>query len=287
MKRAWLEANRRLWDDRVPIHVGSEFYGLAAFKAGAAVLHDFELQEVGEVAGKSLVHLQCHFGMDTLGWARQDAQVTGLDFSEAAIEAARSLAAELDIAARFETADVYDAVAVLGERYDAVYTGRGALIWLPDLSRWARVVAELLRPGGFLYLTEFHPLTDMFADDSLEIVRDYFGPPGGYELEDGMTYAETGERTANVRSYEWNHPLASVVGSLLDAGLQVDRFTEYPFTVYRRFPFLECEQRGARRIYRMPEGHRALPLMYSIKASKPVREPAHAPANSTRPARDR
>lgn len=268
MKQEWLDANRALWDERVPIHVGSDFYDLAAFMAGAPVLTDFELEHVGDVTGKSLVHLQCHFGLDTLDWARRGARVTGLDFSAAGVRVARSLSAELGLAARFETANVYDAVDALRATYDIVYTGQGALCWLPDIARWAQVASALLAPGGFLYLCEFHPVTDMMADESLEITRDYFGRPEGYLFEDGLTYVETDQRTDSARSFEWLHPTSSVITSLLAAGLRIELFVEYPFTVYRRFPFLEREARAGARIYRMPEDRPALPMMYCIKARK-------------------
>jgi SAM-dependent methyltransferase len=270
MEREWLEANRALWDDRVPIHVRSDFYGLAEFKAGAPVLHDFELADVGGVTGKSLVHLQCHFGMDSLDWARRGARVTGLDFSAPALAAARALAAELGLAARFAVADVYDAPRVLGERYDVVYTGRGALNWLPDIARWAEVVAALLVPGGFLYLTEFHPVTDAMADGSFEFVRDYFHRAEGYVYDDGLTYVETEERTASRKSFEWCHPTSQVITALLAAGLEIELFSEHPFTVYQRFPFLERDGSASGRVYRMPPGRPSLPLMYSVRARKSV-----------------
>lgn len=162
----YLRINQANWDARVPVHLDSDFYDVAGFKAGGSALRPFELAEVGDVAGRSLAHLQCHLGLDTLSWARLGAEVTGLDFSGAAIEQARSIAAECGLPARFVTADVYDAPRALGETYDIVYTGVGALVWLPDLTRWAEAVAALLNPGGFLYLAEFHPFTNVLDDDT-------------------------------------------------------------------------------------------------------------------------
>ncbi|MGH8882387.1 MAG: class I SAM-dependent methyltransferase, partial [Stackebrandtia sp.] len=144
------------WDERVPIHLGSDFYDLDGFKRHRDSLNAFEREEMGDVSGRTLVHLQCHFGRDTLSWAKYGARVAGVDFSAAAIEAASGLAAELDIDAQFVTADVYDAAKALdGKSFDIVYTGIGALCWLPDMTRWAETVASLLKPGGFLYLAEF------------------------------------------------------------------------------------------------------------------------------------
>lgn len=264
------EDNEKLWDQRVPIHVASPFYGVEEFKQGREVLHDFELEEVGDVRGLSLVHLQCHFGMDSLSWARHGATVTGLDISARGIEAARTLADEMGIDARFVTANVYDAASALGETYDIVYTGQGALNWLPDVFEWARIVNSLLKPGGFLYLSEFHPISDAMADESVAIEHDYFGRAEGYPSDSsGETYTETGERTEHTRSIEWIHPTSAVLTSLLDAGLVLRSFREYDFSVYGRFPFLEPEDDGILRVYRMPKDRPNLPLMYSVMAHKP------------------
>jgi SAM-dependent methyltransferase len=158
----WREANRVRWDERVAIHTASDFYDLDAFRAGKDALRAFELAEVGGVAGRSLLHLQCHIGLDTLSWARHGAaHVVGLDFSEPAVETARGLARELGFTpdrAAFVVADVHDAAeAVPDSSYDIVYTGVGALNWLPDTYRWAEIAAALVAPGGFLYLAELHP----------------------------------------------------------------------------------------------------------------------------------
>lgn len=145
MGEEWLTTNQAYWDERAPLHTTSDFYDVPRFKAGATSLRPFEIAEMGHVAGKRLVHLQCHFGQDTLSWARLGATVTGLDFAPSAVAAARALATELGVAgARFVQSNVYDAPAALGERFDIVYTGLGVLGWLPDIGAWARVVADLL-----------------------------------------------------------------------------------------------------------------------------------------------
>ena len=145
-----LEANRRMWDERVPIHLKSDFYDVTGFLDGTSHLRDFEREELGDVRGKSLVHLQCHFGLDTLSWARLGAEVIGLDFSEVAIVSARDIAERLGLDAEFVVGDVHSAPEVLGRRFDVVYTGLGSISWLPDLDRWARVIADLLEPGRCL-----------------------------------------------------------------------------------------------------------------------------------------
>jgi SAM-dependent methyltransferase len=158
----WRALNRANWDSRVPVHLASSFYDLAGFRAGACTLRPFEVSEVGSVVGRRLVHLQCHIGLDTLSWARRGALVSGLDFSVPAIEAASALAASLGLPATFVVADVYDAVdAFGGQKFDIVYTGIGALVWLPDVPDWSRVVAGLLAPGGFVYLAEGHPFAQV------------------------------------------------------------------------------------------------------------------------------
>ncbi|GAA0912164.1 class I SAM-dependent methyltransferase [Nonomuraea longicatena] len=259
----YLTINRANWDDRVPVHVGSEFYDVAAFRSGRSTLRPFEVAEVGDVAGKRLAHLQCHFGLDTLSWARLGAEVTGLDFSEPAIEAARALAAETGLPARFVAADVYSAPQALGETYDIVYTGLGALVWLPDVTRWARTVAALLRPGGFLYLAEFHPFSDVLDDERGErVVYDYFADEP-IVLDEPHTYTGP-ERLAHGAKVEWQHGLGAVVTALAQAGLRLSFLHEHDHTIFRRFAALEAEDGR----YRMPEGRPRVPLMYSLAATR-------------------
>jgi SAM-dependent methyltransferase len=267
-----LEPNRSWWDERVPIHVGSTFYDVDGFRAGGSTLRPFEREEVGNVAGKRLVHLQCHFGLDSLSWARAGASVVGLDFSEPAVEAANQLAAESGLDARFVCADVHDAVEALGrERFDIVYTGLGALNWLPDLERWAAIVAESIEPGGFLYLSEFHPFTWVFGDDEPVVELDYFHNPAGESFDDGEqgSYADMDVPTRNNSTREWAHSLSDVVSAVLGAGLQLELLHEHDYTLFPRFPHLELdtEALSAGVVYRQPEGQPRLPLMYSLLAT--------------------
>ena len=161
----YMEANRRSWDARTPTHFGSRFYDVDGFRAGASSLNSIEVEEVGDVDGKSLLHLQCHFGMDTMSWARLGARTTGVDFSEEAISRARSLSEELDIDAKFVVSNVYDLPDVLDGRFDVVFTSYGVLTWLPDLDRWAEVVAHFLEPGGFFYIVDGHPFGSVFYNE--------------------------------------------------------------------------------------------------------------------------
>jgi len=263
----WLSANREMWDERVPLHVASRFYDVEGFRAGKSALRPFEIAEMGDVTGKDLVHLQCHFGLDTLSWARLGANVAGLDFSDAAVAAASTFAGEEGIQATFVAANVYDAAAALGGRtFDIVYTGLGALVWLPDIPRWAGVVASLLKPGGFLYLSEFHPFTEVFAYEDLSVKYDYF-LTGPMVDENEGTYADETATTEHNLSYQWMHPLGDVVTSLIDAGLRIEFLHEHDFTLYRRWPFLELDPERPDH-YRLPQGTPRLPLIYSLRAGK-------------------
>lgn len=257
--------NAANWDERVPIHIGSDFYDMEGFKKHRDSLNAFEREEMGDVNGKTLVHLQCHFGRDTLSWAKHGARVAGVDFSAAAIDAARELAAELDIDAQFATADVYDAVKALdGRTFDIVYTGIGALCWLPDMNRWAETVAALLEPGGFLYLAEFHPFC--YALDNAtgrSVVHDYFKTePDVWECTG--TYADWDARTRNNTVVEFQHTLGTIVTALARAGLRVDFLHEHDFTLFNQFQQLRDNGDGTLGY----EGEGRAPLMYSIKATR-------------------
>lgn len=198
--------------------------------------------------------------------------MVGLDFSEPAVEAANTLAKEADVDARFVAADVHDAPDALGgERFDVVYTGLGALNWLPDLERWAGIVRSLLADGGFLYLSEFHPFTWVFADETLDVTTDYFYSPRGESFDDGGgTYADLEVPTRNNATLEWAHPISDVVTAVLAADLELELLHEHDYTLFPRFEHLEIDMEflSAGLIYRQPEGTPRLPLMYSLRARR-------------------
>jgi SAM-dependent methyltransferase len=260
----WRALNRANWDDRVPVHLASSFYDLPGFRAGADTLRPFEPAEAGDVTGKRLVHLQCHIGLDTLSWARRGALVSGLDFSAPAISAASALASELGIEARFVISDVYDAAAALGPaRFDIVYTGIGALAWLPDIPRWARVVAGLLAPGGFLYLVEGHPFAQILDDATgLVVSRDYFDSEPWVEEWD-HTYTD-GPALEHVRSVEFQHGIGEVITALIEAGLRIEFLHEFEFDAFGRYESLRRADDGT---YRFPPGRPRVPLIFSVRAS--------------------
>jgi SAM-dependent methyltransferase len=259
------ELNREFWDERVPIHTGSEFYDVAGFLGGASALRPFEPAELGDVRGLSLVHLQCHFGLDTLSWARLGAQVTGLDFSAPAMDAAAELTARAGLEADWVTSNVMHAPEALGgRRFDVVYTGLGALNWLDDIERWADVIRALIAPGGRLYLVEFHPITDIFGDDDLTVENDYFlDGPRNWPVQEG-SYAELEASTQHNATEEWAHPLGEVVSAVAARDLRIELLHEHDYTLSPRWPQLRREEGG---IYRFPPGTPSLPLMYSLVAS--------------------
>lgn len=262
----WRGLNRANWDDRVPVHLASDVYDLDGFRAGASSLRPFEAAGAGDVTGKRLVHLQCHVGLDTLSWARRGALVTGLDFSRPAIEAARALAAGLAIDASFAVADVYEAAATLGgQRFDVVYTGTGSLVWLPDMTRWAQVVAALLAPGGFLYLVEGHPFARILDDaQGTAVVRDYFDDQP--QVDDyPYTYTD-GPALRHGRNVQFQHPLGQVVTALAAAGLRIDFLNEHDLDAFQRYQSLERHGRE----FRFPAGRPRVPMMYSLRATRPA-----------------
>ena len=268
-----LAPNQEWWDERVAGHVDSEFYDVGRFLEGGSTLRPFELEEVGDVTGKRLAHLQCHFGLDSLSWARAGASVAGLDFSGPAVETANRLAGETGLDARFVQSDVYDAPAALdNERFDIVYTGLGALNWLPDLPRWADIVAGLLKPDGFLYLSEFHPFTWIYGDHELVIETDYFYRAEGVSFGDDEqgSCADLDVPTRNNSTIEWAHTLSDVVTAILGAGLRLELLHEHDYTLFPRFSHLieDREYLSAGVVYRQPEGQPRVPLMYSVRAAK-------------------
>ena len=267
-----LETNRRNWNERVPVHVASAFYDVAAFKAGRITLHDIERREVGDVAGKSLLHLQCHFGLDTMSWCRLGARTTGVDFSAAAIATARRLNAELGLSARFIESNVYDLPATLNEQFDVVYTALGVLCWLPDLQGWARVVARFLKPGGAFYLFDNHPTLWVFEPAvgvegkgvaDLRVCHDYFPNPAGLAFEGGEpSYA--GSEIIQSGSHEWAHSVSEILGAVQEAGLVLEFFHEFPVNCYQAFPGMELIGGW----WRFPKDNH-LPQTFSLKARKP------------------
>lgn len=263
-ERLYFETNRALWNEKTAVHTASEFYNQAAFKAGASSLNRIELEEIGDVQGKSLLHLQCHFGQDTLSWARMGANATGIDLSDTGIQEAQQLNDELGLNARFVRSNVYDLKENLKGQFDVVFTSYGVVGWLPDLNRWAEIIAHFLKPGGTFYIAEFHPVIWMFDNDFTHIKYPYLNTHQPIVEEQEGTYAD---RSAPLKhtEYSWNHGLSEVVNALISHGLQLEFLHEYTFSPYNCFSNLVQGEDGNYRIKGMED---LLPMLYTIKAKK-------------------
>lgn len=260
-------ANWRRWNEVVDIHLRSDDYRVAEFRAGGADLHPIEAAEIGDVRGKRLLHLQCHFGLDTLKLARRGAIVTGLDYAPKAIAAARQLAGDTGLDARFVEGDLHEAPRLVEGSFDIVYVTWGALCWLPDIRRWAEIATGFVAPGGFLYLLEGHPvaLSMMQRDDRLfRVTDDYFsGAPIAADEE--VTYTGDSDKLANSRIYNWIHTLGDTVSAVIEAGLTVDFLHEHDALPWRLYPTLVADAEG---MWRLRSDQSRLPLSFSLKAGR-------------------
>jgi SAM-dependent methyltransferase len=265
----YIETNRRNWDDRVPIHLASDFYNVASFKAGHSQLLPVERQELGDVTGKTMLHLQCHLGLDTLSWSREGATVTGVDFSAPAIDAARSLAEELDISARFIETDVYKLPDVLDETFDIVFASYGVLCWLPDLPAWMKLAAGYLNPGGILYVIDGHPLADMLDDEQLgstiALRYPYLGA-GPLPFESPLTYTDQRVDVESQLTYTFSHGLGEIVSAAIEAGLEIEHLREFTYGFYPKLPAMRKRSDG---YYELPENPLEVPFMFSLRARAP------------------
>lgn len=276
-----MNINRDKWDESVPLHVASPLYDVPSFLKGRTTLEPLEIDGVGSVRGRRLLHLQCHFGLDTLSWARLGADVTGVDFSLPAIRAARALARQAGIDARFVHSNLYDLPKTLRGTFDIVYTGKGATCWLPDIDRWAEIVAQYLSPGGRFFLLEDHPVIEVYPNgdrvEALEAKVPYFTPGTIREEYDG-TYATSVKMKHRV-SYSWIHRVGQVLSALANAGLEIEAVREYPFTYWKRYRFMVEDSRG---YWKLTRGHGMLPLSWSVTARRKVDAPPRKPARSSR-----
>jgi phthiocerol/phenolphthiocerol synthesis type-I polyketide synthase E len=274
-----LRVNRANWDERAGIHLESRFYDVEGWLREGRGPRVREVEALGDVTGLRLLHLQCHFGKDTLSWARAGACVTGLDFSASAVEAARDLAlrAGLEDRSEFVCSDVYEARRALrGATYDIVYVSLGALCWLPDVDRWAEQVGSLVAPGGRFYIHDVHPLAWSLADDGLVLEHTYFEEAEPYVSESEDSYTDSTRPLENRKTYEWNHSIGEIVSALVRHGLRIERLVEHDWTVLQRFAWLVPEPGGN---WTSPPGSPRLPLTFTLLASQPsVLGPAQTPS---------
>lgn len=276
--RPEVESNRAFWEEATDIHARGNVYGIEDFKAGQCRLHRVELEEVGSVEGRRLLHLPCHFGLDTLSWARRGATVTGVDLSPKAIALARTLSRETALPAEFVCSELYELPRVLDAAgsFDIVYTSYGVLNWLPDLRRWGELIAHYLKPGGFFYIVDGHPTAMMFPME-IDMPRagaftplvSYFHDPAGIQWPAEPDYADE-SAMHTVGAHEWRHSLGDIVGSLIGAGLSIEWLHEFPFCAWKIVAGCEVVEQFSQSAayYARPKHEPSLPLMFSIRARK-------------------
>lgn len=262
-EKNYLEINRQSWNNRVEPHLQSDFYDQEGFLGGRSSLNEIELALLGDLQGKRVLHLQCHFGQDTISLSRLGAKVTGVDLSDKAIEQARKIADQTGADATFICCDIYDLPNQLDQQFDMVFTSYGTIGWLPDLDRWARVVAHFLKPGGKFVFAEFHPVVWMFDDDFEKVGYRYFNSGAIVETESG-TYAD---KSADItqQSITWNHGLAEVISSLIQHGLEINALEEYDYSPYNCFRHTVEFSPGKYRIQHLDD---KIPMAYSILATR-------------------
>jgi ubiquinone/menaquinone biosynthesis C-methylase UbiE len=260
---SYFEANKEGWNKRTAVHKNSDFYDVSSFKAGKSSLKPVEVKELGDVRGKSLLHLQCHFGLDTLSLAREGAQVTGIDISDKAIDYANELSKELNIPAEFICCNLYELEGYLDKSFDIVFTSYGVVGWLPDLDKWASIISHFLKPGGIFYMVEFHPVVWMMDDDFKYIKYPYHNRSTIVEKQSG-TYTD---RNADIQyeEYSWNHSLSEVINSLINHKLQIKFLNEFSFSSWNCFNNLVQGEDGYWRVRGLEN---KIPMMYSINAVK-------------------
>lgn len=262
----YTEQNRAHWNARTAINAAR--YDIAGFKAGKSTLTLIEHEELPELAGKSLLHLQCHFGLDTLSLARLGANVTGVDFSDDAITLAEHLSQETGIDARFLCTDIYDLPQVLDETYDIIFTSGGVLFWLSDLDRWAKIIAHFLKPGGILYLQEEHPFLNVFDDTTdvkdLHTRYPYFHTEQPLQIEGLLPYSDPAANQQSVE-YSWSFSFSDILNALITAGLRLDYLHEFSHGGNRRFPFMTQGEDGR---WRWKNSANNIPLTFSLQATK-------------------
>ena len=260
---SYFDANKQLWNQRTAVHKDSSFYNLAGFKAGENVLTPIELNELGDVKGKTMLHLQCHFGMDSLNWARLGAVVTGVDLSDEAIKEAKQLNNDLGMNATFICCNVYDLKEHLNEKFDIVFTSYGTIGWLPDLNKWAEIISCYLKPGGIFYMADFHPVLWMFDDEFTHFQYSYENSEVIITESEG-TYTD---RDADIigKEYGWNHSISEILNALITNGLQIGHFNEFMYSPYACFRNTVEFEKGKWHIKGL-EGK--IPMVYSLKAVK-------------------
>lgn len=259
----YISANKKWWNDVTPVHSRSKLYDLQGFKKGKSSLLSIEHEEMKDVRGKTLLHLMCHFGMDTLSWAREGAIVTGVDLSDKSITLAKKLSKETGIPAKFICSDIYKLPDVLNKKFDIVFTSYGVLCWLSNIKKWAKLINYFLKTGGTFYIVELHPFTNILSHD-FKIYYKYF-KIGPYIDDSSGTYTDW-EADVKGFTYEWSYTIGDVINTLINEGLKIEFVHEYPYTMYDQFPgFMEQNNKGQ---YVLKNKKVQIPLLFSLKATK-------------------
>ena len=259
----YININKSTWNDKVDVHIESDFYDMEGFLNGKLTLNAIELELLGNVKGKKVLHLQCHFGQDTMTFSRIGAIATGIDFSEKAIEKAREFNQNLGLDANFICCDIYDLPNHLNEKFDIVFTSYGTIGWLPDLNKWAKVVSHFLKPDGKFVMADFHPVVWMFDNDFREVFYNYFNTEEIIEDESG-TYADREAEIAN-QTITWNHPTSELLNALITNGLELNSFNEFDYSPYNCFN--ETEEFEPNK-FRIKHLENKIPMVYALKATK-------------------
>jgi SAM-dependent methyltransferase len=259
----YLKINQQSWNNKVPVHVASEFYDVKGFLQGKSSLNSIELELLGDVKNRRVLHLQCHFGLDSLSLSRLGAQVTGVDLSDKAIDKANQLSKEINSNAQFICCDIYDLPNYLNREFDIVFTSYGTIGWLPDLNKWAQIVNHFLKPGGTFVFVEFHPVVWMFDAYFKEIKYHYFNVETIIEEEQG-TYANK-EASIKQKYVSWNHPISDVMNALIKNNIQIINLQEYDYSPYDCFKETIKIASGK---YRIKHLSNYIPMVYSVVGIK-------------------
>ena len=260
----YFRVNKETWNKKVAVHAKSEMYDMEAFKSGKSSLMSYELKALGDVSGKSMLHLQCHFGQDSLSWSRMGVKCVGVDISNEAVKLARELNDELKLDAKFVCCNVLDTSKHVLDTFDIIFTSYGVIGWLPDLKPWGKMIAERLKSGGTFFIAEFHPIVWMFdyLEEKPEIKYGYNQKEVIYEEYRG-TYADESSSIVS-KEYGWNHGIGEVITALTDAGLQIEHFSEHNECPYNVLPNLVETKSGS-----YVTKDKLYPLIFTLKATKP------------------
>lgn len=270
MTDTFIKTNQLHWDDRTDLHIQTKDtpagYNITAFINGENTLYAHEQEALGNVSGKSLLHLQCHIGLDSLSWARLGAQVTAVDLSPKSIAYARELSETIKVPATFIESDIYSLPEKLDEPFDIVYTSRGVLMWLPDLDKWAKIVAHYLKHNGVFYLYEDHPVTDCFEVENNQLVakHTYFDQTVQTNETSG-SYTDRTVKLANPTNHQWLHKLSDIISALAKAGLTITRMSEFEYSFFKRHACMTKNEDGT---WHLPSNIPTVPLSYALMATK-------------------